>query len=86
MKKDAIKKLKKRNVNLAPLSTETAERISRLTVATGASVKSIIDAATQVLEYSLGKEIILRDMNTHIEEKIDTYTKYSKTEDTQDGQ
>lgn len=76
MRKKDLKSLKLRNINLLPLKEDIAERISRLSDATGASAEAIIDAATQVLEVSLGRNIIVHDEPTQTDVKIDTYKKY----------
>jgi hypothetical protein len=76
MDKKDLQKLKLRNVNLLPLDEKVAKRIGRLSDATGASAEAIIDAATQVLEVSLGRNITVHDEPSQTEVKIDTYKKY----------
>lgn len=74
-----VNKLK--NVMLAPLDKDTVKRIKRISSSTGESATAIINAAVQVLEKSLGRQLIVRPEKENWDLKINHFRKYKKVID-----
>lgn len=74
-----INKLK--NSTLAPLDNETVKRIKKINKVTGENATAIINAAVQVLEKSLGRQLIVRPEAGNWDLKINNFKRYKKIVD-----
>ena len=74
-----INKLK--HATLAPLDNDTVKRIKKINKVTGENATAIINAAVQVLEKSLGRQLIVRPEDEKWDLKINNFRKYKKVVD-----
>ncbi len=81
MTRQLAKKLKEKEIELAPVDKHTAKRIKKISKATGQSPWAIISAAIQVLEKSLGRTVVVKSEDSSINLQINHFKKYKEVSD-----
>ncbi len=81
MRNNVRKLLKKSEVEFAVVDKETAERIHKLAKTTDESATALLNAAVQILEKSLGRELTVHKPNSKWRLKINHLTKYKTAVD-----
>lgn len=76
MNKHVAKKLKERNLKIAPVDKETSEMIKDLAKLTNEYPSDIIKAAVSMLAKSLGHQVVLRDPDSSWELVINSFREY----------
>ncbi len=77
------KKIKNEEVDLVPLDKETTDKIKRINESTGEDAKSIIEAGINLLEQTLGRQLVVKSTSGSSNLVINHYRKYSKVKDLQ---
>ncbi len=78
MNKQLVKAIKNREVELAAIDKKTATRIQKIAESTGADASSIINASVQLLEKSLGREVVVKDSKSPWNLIINHFKKYNR--------
>ncbi|MDQ6985496.1 MAG: hypothetical protein Q9M91_04810 [Candidatus Dojkabacteria bacterium] len=76
-----LKKLEKRDIELAPIDKETADKIKDIVRLTDSNAMTVINEAVKILEKALGRELILRKPDSKWDIKINKYTKFKTISD-----
>lgn len=77
MTKKLAKKLKEKEIELAPVDKETAQRIRKISKhLDGANSLSIVHAAIQLFEKAIGKTVTMTEDGSQFSMTIEKYSKY----------
>lgn len=78
MNKEQQKELIKKGIKFAMVDQDTVDRIEKIKKATGSDTISVINAAVQVLEKSLGRKLIVQEDDTNLDLTINKFKKFDK--------
>lgn len=81
MTKNLAKKLRERNLKMAPVDPETSEIIKRISKVTHEQPSQIMKEAVSMLAQALGRKVILREKDSNWDLVIESYSDVQKIYD-----
>lgn len=80
-KESTLKKLKSEDLDFIAVDKFTADRLKKIKKATGASMNSVLEVASEILEQALGRQVTISQPDSKLELRINHFKKYNRITD-----